>query len=171
MRDDPRRQDRFLELVRPHHGALRKVAALYAHDAGDREDLLAEITLQLWSSFERFRGEAAFSTFLYRVALNTALLWARRAASGPRLDASVAVEQLGDDERSGADDEDVRRLYAAIRELKPIDRALVLLALEERSHGEIAEVTGLSTENVGVRLSRSRARLRQSMGRVHSDRE
>ena len=165
MREDQDRQQRFLEALRPHRGALRKVANLYARDAADREDLEAEVVLQLWRSFEGFRGDAAFSTFLYRVALNTALMWSRRAGSGPRVDREVAVEELGTvaDER---DDEDVRRLYAAIRALRPVDRALVLLALEGRSHREIAEVTGLSTDNVGVRLSRCRARLREGMGRV-----
>lgn len=171
MRTEPDRQERFLELVRPHRRAIAKVAALYARDSSEREDLAAEVMLQLWRCFERFRGESSFSTFLYRVALNTALLWARRAAGAPRVDAQVAVEELGQEPSPGVDDEDVRRLYAAVRELRPIDRALVLLALEERSHREIAEVTGLSTENVGVRLSRCRAQLRERMRLQRTTRE
>jgi len=162
--DQDDRRDRFLAQVHPFRGALRRTAALYARGVADREDLEGEIVLQLWRSWERFRGEASFATFLYRVALNTALLWARRAASGPRVEPGVAVEELGQEPAvQDGDDDEVRRLYAAIRGLKPIDRALVLLALEGRSHREIAEVTGLATDHVGVRLSRSRARLRQTL--------
>lgn len=170
MREEPDRQQRFLQALRPHRGAIAKVAALYARGAADREDLEAEVVLQLWRSFEGFRGEAAFSTFLYRVALNTALMWARRAGSGPRVDGDVRPEELGA-EAAERDDEDVRRLYAAIRALPPVDRALVLLALEGRSHREIAEVTGLTTDNVGVRLSRCRARLRERLGRARTPQE
>jgi RNA polymerase sigma-70 factor (ECF subfamily) len=169
--DQHDRQERFLAEVQPFRGAIRRTAAIYARGAADREDLEAEIVLQLWRSWERFRGEAAFATFLYRVALNTALLWARRAASGPGVDHGVAVEELGSEARDPEDDEDVRRLYAAIRGLKPIDRALVLLALEGRSHREIAEVTGLGTDNVGVRLSRCRARLRRMLAPQDAGRE
>lgn len=168
-RDD--RQELFLTHVRPHQGTIRRMAALYARGGSERDDLVAEILLQLWRSFERFRGEASFSTFLYRVALNTALLWTRRRASAPQVDERVAVEDLGRTPTRSFDDEDVRRLYAAIRELAPLDRALVLLALDENSHREIAAITGLSVDNVGVRLSRSRARLRKSLGREPSTTE
>jgi len=160
MSADAERQARFVDLVRVHQGAIRKVAALYARDRADREDLFQEIALQLWRSFEGFRGEAAFSTFLYRVALNTALMRLRSTRRRPEVDAAAAVRDAASPAIS-RDDEEVERLYAAIRELAPIDRAIVMLVLEERSHDEIASVTGLSTGNVGVRLSRSRVRLRR----------
>ena len=160
MRTDPRRQARFIDLVQVHQGAIRKVAALYARDPADREDLVQEITLQLWRSFGAFRGESAFSTYLYRVALNTALLGSRRASTRPRIDGGRPVEEIVAPGASG-DDEDVERLYDAIRKLRPIDRAIVLLVLEERSHAEIASVIGLAPGNVSVRLARSKAALRK----------
>lgn len=163
MRTDFERQARFVTLVEAHQGAIRKIAAIYAHDRQDREDLLQEIALQLWRSFDSFRGEAAFSTFLYRVALNTALMHQRRS---PRR--TSGVEAKDEDAVSPAvtrDDEDVERLYAAIRELGAIDRTIVLLVLEGRSYGEIATVTGLTEGNVGVRLLRSKERLSRLLGK------
>ena len=163
MRTDPERQARFVDLVATHQGALRKVAALYAHDAADREDLLQEIALQLWRCFDSFRGEAAFSTFLYRVALNTALIRLRGSYRRPRIAPDRAVEELAAPAPT-RDDEEVERLYAAIRQLGPVDRAILLLVLEGRSYDEIAAVTGLSAVNVGVRLSRGKERLRRLLG-------
>lgn len=163
MNGDAGRQARFVELVRVHQGAIQKIAALYARDRADRDDLFQEIALQLWRSFGGFRGESSFSTFLYRVALNTALMRIRGAQRRPKFDDSEVVRNA-ESPASPRDDEEVERLYAAIRELAPIDRAIVLLVLEERSHEEIAAVTGLTTGNVGVRLSRSKARLRRLLG-------
>jgi len=165
MVKEPERQARFVDLVHAHQGAIRKVAALYARDPADREDLFQEIVLQLWRSFESFRGDAAFSTFLYRVALNTALMRLRRAYRRPEIEAGRALDDLPvpvpAPERG---DEEVERLYAAIRQLGPLDRAIVLLVLEERSYEEIAAVTGLTRGNVSVRIVRIRERLRRLMG-------
>jgi RNA polymerase sigma-70 factor (ECF subfamily) len=164
MRTDPDRQARFLDLVEAHQRAIRIVAALYARDRADREDLFQEIALQLWRSFDSYRGEAAFSTYLYRVALNTALLRVRGAGRRPRIDAGAAVEEV-ESRAEAAVDEDVERLYAAIRELGPLDRAIVL---EERSNEEIAAVTGLTAGNVSVRRSRCKERLRRFLGTTES---
>jgi RNA polymerase sigma-70 factor (ECF subfamily) len=161
------RQARFLGLLETHQGAIRKVAALYGRNRADREDLFQEIALQLWRSFDSFRGDSAFSTFLYRVALNTALLRARGAQRRPRIDADAALEEVESPAGRGGEAE-VERLYAAIRELQAIDRAIVLLVLEERSHEEIAAVTGLTAGNVSVRLSRCKERLRRLLGTTES---
>jgi len=160
---DRQRQDRFVDLVAAHQGAIRKVAAVYARDPGDREDLVQEIALQLWRSFDRFRGDAAFSTFLYRVALNTALMRVRRSRRRPEVAAGDLVEDVAARTQT-RDEEDVERLYGAIRRLGEIDRAIVLLVLEERSHDEIAAVTGLSVGAVGVRMVRCKDKLRRLLG-------
>jgi RNA polymerase sigma-70 factor (ECF subfamily) len=156
-------QARFLDLVQAHQGVIRKVAALYARDHADREDLFQEITVQLWKSFDAFRGDAAFSTFLYRVALNTALMRLRRAYRQPAVEAGFEVDTIAAPD-ARRHDEDVERLYEAIRQLGPIDRAVVLLVLEERSYADIAAVTGLTAGNVSVRLVRAKERLRRLMG-------
>lgn len=172
MSSDPERQACFVDLLHARQGVVRKVAALYAVDRAEREDLLQEIALALWRSFETYRGEAAFSTFLYRVALNTALMRVRRRYRRPEgqleRDRASAVEQVAAPEPT-RDEEQVERLYAAIRELAPLDRAIVMLVLDERSYAEIAEVTGLSAGNVSVRLVRAKERLRKRLGAARAE--
>jgi RNA polymerase sigma-70 factor (ECF subfamily) len=160
MRTDTERHERFLEELEAHQGLLRKVAALYARDASDRDDLMQEIALQLWRAFGSFRGESAFSTFMYRVALNTALMRRRGASRRPDLTAGRDVEKLPSPATT-RDDEEVERLYAAIRQLPPVDRAIVLMLLDERSRDEIAAVTGLAKGTVAVRLLRAKKKLRR----------
>jgi RNA polymerase sigma-70 factor (ECF subfamily) len=156
------RQAAFLERIEQHQGILHRVRSLYAVDPDDGRDLVQEILLQLWRSFPSFRGEAAFSTWMYRVALNTALLRRRRSRarareeSDPEALASVAA-------RPDPANPDVASLYRCIRELPSLDRAIVLLHLEGQSYEEIAGTTGLSRGNVGVRLVRIKGRLRECL--------
>ena len=157
MSHDPESHARFVSLVEEHHAAIRRIVAVYAIDPADRDDLAQEILLQLWRSYPRFRGDSAFSTFLYRVALNTALHRKRSANRRPGV-TDRAVDEVAAVVGESRDEE-VRLLYAAIRELDSIDRAIVLLMLEGRRYDEIAAVTGLSVGAVGARLSRSRDRL------------
>lgn len=156
---EPPHHQRFLELLAPHEPALWRLAGVHARGGGDREDLYQELVLQLWRSFERFRGESSYSTFLYRVALNTALAWSRKARNTSR---PVSLEVLPDteDRRAHESSDAYERLTRAIQQLTPLDRAVVSLALEDLSYEEIATITGLSISNVGTRLSRSRAHLR-----------
>jgi RNA polymerase sigma-70 factor (ECF subfamily) len=156
------RQAAFLERIEQHQGILHRVRSLYAADAEDGKDLVQEILMQLWRSFPSFRGEAAFSTWMYRVAVNTALLRRRRSrarareAGDPEALAAVAA---GPDPESP----DVASLYRCIRELPSLDRAIVLLHLEGQGYEEIAGTTGLSRGNVGVRLVRIKGRLRECL--------
>ncbi len=170
MRAERERQERFIDLVQEHQGAILKIAALYARSPEDREDLSQEIVLQLWRSFDAFRGEASFSTFLYRVALNTALMGLRRRYRRREVDASLVLDEVAAPPREDRD-EDVERLHGAIRQLAPLDRAIVLLYLEERTYEEIAAITGLSKGNVSVRLVRVRDRLRRLMGLTEGQKE
>lgn len=163
MNNDPERQARFVELIEAHQAPIRKITAIYARDRADRDDLFQEIVLQLWRSFDSFRGESTFSTFLYRVALNTALLRVRKAERSPATGVDGALEETSAPIHRH-EDEQVERLYAAIRRLHPIDRAIVLLVLDGQNHTEIAAVTGLSAGNVSVRLARGKERLRELLG-------
>jgi RNA polymerase sigma-70 factor (ECF subfamily) len=154
----------FLAAIEASQGALRRIARVYASDPAEREDLFQEILLALWRARSGFRGEATFSTYLYRVALNTALLGRRRAGRRPTT-IEVEAEPSAPEAARTCESDEVEQLYRAIRALEPLDRALVLLALEERNHAEIADVTGLSVGNVAVRLSRCRERLRERLER------
>jgi RNA polymerase sigma-70 factor (ECF subfamily) len=155
------RQHAFLDLLVEHQGILHKVCALYATDAADREDLRQEVVLALWRAWPAFRGEARVSTWMYRVALNVAMLRARRR--GARREVAIEDEPLAPAGRDEDADEGIRLLHACIRELSEVDRAIVLLHLEKHSYDEIAALTGLTRSNVSVRLVRLKARLRERL--------
>lgn len=160
-------RERFVELLHEHQRVVSKIASLYAADRSDREDLFQEILVQLWRAWPAFRGEASFATWAYRVALNTALFRRRKAraeasalgAAGPD-PAGVPAPSDADPLESG---EAARLLHECIRALPELDRAIVLLHLEERAHTEIAAITGLSRGNVDVRLHRIRKELRRAL--------
>ena len=154
-------QARFERIRRELGPAISRVVASYA-PAAERDDLAQEVMLALWRALPRFRGEASERTFALRIAHNRGLnhLW-RRAPAG-----DAEAEPV--DPRPAPDDQAVRReqterLYAAIRRLPVGLRQVLTLALEDLPHAEIAEVLGISVDNVAVRLSRARAALRDSM--------
>jgi len=154
-------ESRFLDLVENHQGIVHKVCSLYAETPDAREDLYQEILMQLWRSFPSFRGNSRFSTWMYRVALNTALLERRgrrrtlRPARLPQdVKASVGPRESGPD---------VEQLQHCIRQLRELDRAVILLYLEQHSHEEIADLTGLTRGSVGVRIVRIKQRLRECL--------
>jgi len=156
-------RQRFLELIENHQGILHRICSVYASQEQDRQDLFQDMVLQLWRSYPAFRAEASFTTWMYRVALNTALLQRRTASRRPDL-------SRGGDElinrlpvESTTPDEGAALLRLCIQELPTLDRAIVLLHLEERSYDEIAEITGLSRSNVSVRLVRLKERLRHTL--------
>ena len=155
----------FLEVLGRHEQLINKVIRIYAVDLENRRDLFQEIVYQLWRSFGSFKGESNISTWLYRVALNTAITSLRKSKKVPEhteLDDQFisAPESFDASDRS----EQVEQLYSAIRSLGEVDRALVMLYLEELSYKEIAEVLGLTEDNVGVKLNRIKTKLRVLIG-------
>lgn len=153
----------FLERIEAHQGILHRIGRLYFAAKTDREDFLQQALLNAWRSYPRFEGRSAFSTWLYRVALNTALMQKRRrdpveSSEAGRFDAMPALPTAPGRSESG---EDLSRLRQAILSLGPIDRSIVLLYLEDLSYREIAEITGLTENHVGVRLNRIKNRLRE----------
>lgn len=153
-------ETRFLDLVHRHQRIVGHVCALFARSPDERDDLYQEIVLQLWRSFPGFRGDAKFSTWMYRVALNTALLSRRRGAR--RIETTTDLDLAEAPSAEPLHDGDDRlALQAAIRSLPSLDRAIILLYLEQHAHDEIAAITGLETKNVGVRIVRIKKRLRE----------
>jgi RNA polymerase sigma-70 factor (ECF subfamily) len=153
-------QRSFVERVYAAQGILHRICAVYTQDKESRNDLRQEILLQLWRSYSSFRNQSTFSTWMYRVALNTALMY-RRKQKRRWLTVSiddVSPPQAEDD--SATDDEDVQLLYRCIQELPRLDRAVILMQLEQKSYQEIANVTGLSEGNVSVRIVRIKQKLR-----------
>lgn len=152
----PKQQEsQFRTWIADHESLLMHCVRGFAPPV-DQDDLLQEILIAVWHAVPRFRGDAEPSTFIYRVAQNTALTWRRRLRRRP-------VAEAYDDERrpapAPADTERSEALYRAIRELPALDRSLVLLYLDQVPYRKMATILGLSESNVGVRLTRIRTRL------------
>jgi RNA polymerase sigma factor (sigma-70 family) len=156
--------DRFDALLRQHRGIVLKIAGSYAHGAEDRADLAQDIAAQLWRAWPGYDPARSFSTWMYRIALNTAISWLR-GESLRRRHAVPLDEALHDPAAEGADDheesERLRLLQRFIDTLDPLNRALLVLYLEERSSREMAEILGLGESNVTTRISRLKQRLRE----------
>ena len=156
------RKSRFLELIEQNQDIVHKICSLYAGNRDDRKDLSQEIICQLWKSYQSFRGDSKFTTWMYKVALNTALLNLRRYRRRVRTEslkdhhADIPAE-VADQERHGKID----RLYEAMNQLREFDRAIILLYLEQFTYRQIAEVIGISQANVSVRLVRIKEKLKE----------
>jgi RNA polymerase sigma-70 factor, ECF subfamily len=155
---------RFSALLQAHRGIVAKVAHAYCRDAHEQQDLAQEIAAQLWRAFPRYDSARPFSTWMYRVALNVAISHVRRAVPRPT---AVPLEEhhhesvASDVDADGLErDERVRALYRVIDGQPPLDRALLLLWLDEVSQREIAEVLGLTESNVSTKLQRLKQRIR-----------
>ena len=156
------RRDRFSELLEQHRKIVFKVANSYARLAHDRADLAQEISAQLWRAFPAYDESRSFSTWMYRIALNVAISQLRNTE---RRDTHImAFDESAHEGALVGDivepDERVRALQAFMDQLDPLNRALLLLVLEERSYREIAEILGLSETNVATRISRLKQRIR-----------
>lgn len=152
-----RTHQHFLELIHRHQSIIHKICFVYCNNKTDREDLQQEIILQLWKSFPSFQETAAFSTWMYRVALNTAINQTRR--SGIFIDSSSSPEVPYDPSDFYNLSEEIQILYRAISQLRKVEKAIILLWLEEKTYEEIAESIGISVKNVSVKLVRIRTRL------------
>jgi RNA polymerase sigma factor (sigma-70 family) len=151
------RQQEFLDLIESNSGIIHKVIRLYVDDAEDRRDLYQEIVAQAWGSFARFAGKSKFSTWLYRVALNTALTFqkkSQRMRSGKEIterDLPAVPPESAHETRE--------LLLWAIRHLSETDRMIILLHLEGYENSEISDISGISKNHVGVKLHRIKKKL------------
>lgn len=150
----------FEKLIVENQHLIHKICNMYANTAADREDLFQEITIQLWRSFHTFQEKSRFSTWLYRVGLNTAISQLRKQKRAPQSTTISDREyQIPDSSADESTEEDLRQLRWAIRQLKPVDRAIIFLYLEEKRYQEIADIIGITPKNVGVKIVRIKASL------------
>lgn len=148
----------FIALVEEHKRIIYKVCYVYAADKENLNDLYQEVVINLWKAYPRFRGECAASTWVYRIGLNTCISFFRKSKSRPEVvPITVDLAAFADEEDKTAS---LRELYRMINSLGQLERALILLWLEERSHQEIADIIGISRNNVAVRLNRIREKLK-----------
>jgi RNA polymerase sigma-70 factor (ECF subfamily) len=157
-------EHRFLELVNENRNRILKVCRVYAWNPCDQEDLYQEILFQIWRALPGLKDNTYANTWLYRIAINTSITFTRkRAARGGRPlqlnDAELTrhIEARQAQDRQPA--ENVAKLYEAIAQLEPVERALITLFLEDLSYEQIADVLGVSANNVGVMLHRAKKKL------------
>jgi RNA polymerase sigma-70 factor (ECF subfamily) len=161
---DVDRKRKFLELIEQNQDIVHKICGLYAGNRDDHKDLSQEIICQLWKSYQSFRGDSKFTTWMYKVGLNTALLNVRRNRRRVRTESlrehhgDIPAGIAGPDKHT-----ELNRLYEAINRLPKFDRAILLLHLEQLPYREIAEVIGISEANVSVRLVRIKKKLKERL--------
>ncbi len=171
--DQPTRQDRFLTLLSRNQKIFFKVAHAYASRQADREDLVQEMVVQLWRSFDHYDDARPFSTWMYRIALNVAISYSRgetrRARNVVTADPSILADTVLAPEPDESR-EDLAVLRQLLLRLHELDRALVILYLEGHSYAAIADVVGLTESNVGTRLNRIKQKVRREWAE-HQTRE
>lgn len=157
-------EDQFLKNLNPNIGIVHRVCRVYVKDTGERQDMYQEIIYQLWKSYPMFNNNAKFSTWMYRVAVNTAINHIRkstRAIKEEPLPENLDKMALADEDAPSA--EKMKMLYAVIERLSPMDKAIVLLYLDDNSYEQIAAVTGFTKSNVSVRLVRIKKQLEKQL--------
>jgi RNA polymerase sigma-70 factor (ECF subfamily) len=156
----------FVAMIKQNEGVIFKITTIYTDNADDQKDLYQDIVYQLWKSFDSFREEAKISTWMYRVAMNTALTRTRKKKrQGNRVSMDwVVLQQTAQDDSEF--EERLKQLYASIHQLNALEKGLILLLLEGKHYAEIAEITGLSPSNVGTRLSRVKQKLKSQINKI-----
>ena len=153
----------FLSVVESNKGVLYKIANSYCKDAEDRKDLVQEIIVQLWKSYENYNDQYKYSTWIYRISLNVAISFYRHEGRRKRFSNPLSdgiINFVHNYETSELED-DISFLQQLISELKEIDKALMLLYLDQKSYKEIAEIIGISESNVATKIGRIKTVLKQ----------
>lgn len=157
-----RQEHKFVELLNENQNIVHKICRLYTSDESAHKDLFQEITVQLWKAFPKFRGDAKFSTWMYRVALNTAItLYRKKKRSLKTTDIEAVNFKLAAQDYDDTIEENLKLMYAAIKELNDIDKALVFLYLEDKNYKEISETLGITEVNARVKMNRVKTKLKR----------
>ena len=152
----------FQELIEQHRGILYKVARAYCPLEEERQDLIQEMMIQIWQALPRYNAEYKSSTWIYRIALNVAISYYRKKTTQQRRQQAIDLKELtGTDTDFSEKEQQFRLLEQFISELKELDRALMVLYLEDRNHAEIAEILGISISNVATKVGRIKDKLKQ----------
>jgi len=149
----------FIELIRVNERLIYKVCSVYVSDEFPIADLYQEVVFNLWKGFPKFRNECSVSTWMYRIALNTCITGMRKELKRPQHVPILELKELLMEPDSM--DGNIREMYKLIYQLKTLERAIVLLYLEEKSYQEIADITGLTVSNVAVKLNRIKEKLKK----------
>ncbi|UZH55936.1 sigma-70 family RNA polymerase sigma factor [Salinimicrobium tongyeongense] len=151
----------FVSNLEKHQNIVHKICRMYTNDQESHNDLFQEITIQLWNAYPKFRGDSKFSTWMYRVALNTAITLYRKSKKELRTQNYDEVSfKIKADDYNDEVEKQLQLMYKAVKELNDIDKALVFLYLEDQSYREISEMLGISEVNARVKMNRIKKALR-----------
>lgn len=162
--------EQFLSIVNTHKGIIYKVANAYCKDAEDRNDLVQEIMIQLWKSFNNYDEQFKYSTWMYQIALNVAISFYRKESRRQKVSNPIndSILNFTDTSTHDTTEENISILHKFIAELKELDKALMLLYLEEKSYKEIATIIGISETNVATKIGRIKTILKQKFANVNN---
>lgn len=156
----------FAESINQNQGIIHKVCRIYTDDSFAHEDLFQEIVLQLWKSYDSFKGDSKFSTWMYRVGLNTAITYIRKKSKTNYTTLEDHHQHALINENNEEHQEKLELLYMAIKYLNDVERALVLLYLEDSNYKEIAETLGITEVNARVKMNRVKTKLKEIMDQL-----
>jgi len=157
------KESEFVRIIKLNEGVIFKITTFYTDNKADQQDLYQDIVYQLWKAFDSFRGEAKISTWMYRIALNTALT---RLKKKKRQGHSIAIDKVVLEQAENYDEDFERRLkslYTHIAQLNELEKGIILLLLEGKKYDEIAEITGISSSNVGTKISRIKEKMKSKL--------
>lgn len=152
----------FEEVIGQHRGILLKVANIYCQNEEDKKDLMQEIMIQLWRSFDKYDQKYKYSTWIYRISLNVAISFFRKNSAKKNQTVALETEEIPVSMPENSETENnLLLLEKFISELKELDKALMLLYLEEKNHKEIADILGISASNVSTKINRIKEKLKE----------
>ena len=154
------KKESFLKILEDHKGIIFKISNTYSRNAEDQKDLVQEVIIQLWNSFDKYDSQYKASTWIYRIALNVAISFYRKLTTRERHQQHLASHFLEIANDSADDGEEVQWLYTFINALDEMSRALMILYLDGNSHQEIAQVLNISVSNVGTKINRIKRKLK-----------
>lgn len=157
------KEQQFIILIQENEGVIHKITSLYADSREDQKDLFQEVVVQLWTALDRFKNESKVSTWIYRIALNTAITRLRKVKKQVDNEALDLVMFNYAEPENQELDHKINALHASIAKLNELDKAIILLVLEDKSYEEISQIIGISVSNVGTRLMRIKQKLKEKM--------
>lgn len=161
------KEKKFVRELKENQNIIHKVCRIYTDNEVDHEDLFQEITLQVWKSYPLFRGDAKFSTWMYRIALNTAISLFRKSKREISVNVEVDVSDLKISiQDSNKDEERLKILYKAIHQLSDIEKALIMMFLDDKSYREIGDILGITEGNARVKMNRARNNLKNIISKI-----
>lgn len=155
-------ENEFTSLLEQHQNILHKICRLYTTEVDSHRDLFQEIVIQIWKSYPKFRGDSKFTTWAYRIGLNTAIsLYRSSKRKISTVDWDVSLQNIRYEEYDSETENQLKQLYAAVRQLNDIEKALVYMYLEDKEYTEIAETLGISEVNARVKMNRIKTKLKR----------